>query len=315
MNNNLEIISTLLKNFLPALKTQTLFNARIATKMMKFHNCVMKNAFKNYINDITQFSNLCFVLTHDTYLVNNGLCHFLIKMNMLPSFLILLSNEYIRQSPIFFKLFKKIYEIIAHLLCAKGGIFCFIQNHTFLKLLFQIMQIFQTQLKKYEEINEKIDVKSLFDDNNLNSDFNFWPLDNDSLIISHSEEGNKMNEENYQEIKIGILARQITFILKYSISFINIIDNICVKILANNFDEDLVILLSDLVNLCRKNKLANFACRKIFENDYLFNIFIFLISVKSYEDYLEKEMEINLICEVFYLRKILLKCMIKIYFM
>ena len=90
MNNSLEIISSLLKNFLPALKTQTLFNARIATKMMKFHNCVMKNAFKNYINDITQYSNLSFVLIHDTHLVNNGMCQFLVRMNMLPSFLILL---------------------------------------------------------------------------------------------------------------------------------------------------------------------------------------------------------------------------------
>lgn len=90
MNNNLEIISTILKNFLPALKTQTLFNARVATKTMKFHNCVMKNAFKNYINDITQFSNLCFILIHDNHLVNNGMCQFLIKMNMLPSFFILL---------------------------------------------------------------------------------------------------------------------------------------------------------------------------------------------------------------------------------
>ena len=86
----MEIISNLLKNFLPALKTQTVFNARIATKMMKFHNCVMKNAFKNYINDITQYEKLSFVLIHDTHLVNNGMCQFLIKMNMLPSFLILL---------------------------------------------------------------------------------------------------------------------------------------------------------------------------------------------------------------------------------
>lgn len=79
-----------MKNLLPAVKTQTLFNARIATKMMKFHNCVTKNAFKPYINEITQYSNLSFVLLHDTHLVNNGMCQFLIKMNMLPSFFILL---------------------------------------------------------------------------------------------------------------------------------------------------------------------------------------------------------------------------------
>lgn len=164
------------------------------------------------------------------------------------------------------------------------------------------MQVFQTQLKKYEESNEKIDVKLLFDENNLNCSFENWPLDKESHFGTNIFEGSKLNEENSQEIKIGVLARQLTYILKYSISFINIIDNICVKILANNFDEEIVILLSDFANLCRKNKLANFACRKILENDYLLNIFVFFISVKSYEDYIEKEIEINLICEIFSLR-------------
>ena len=114
------------------------------------------------------------------------------------------------------------------------------------------------------------------------------------------QDGQQMKDENYQEIKIGILAKQITFILKYSISIINIMDTICVKILANSIDENMVMLLSDLANICGKNKVSNFACRKIFSNDMLFNILVFVVSVKNFDEFLVKEIEINLICEILY---------------
>jgi hypothetical protein len=165
------------------------------------------------------------------------------------------------------------------------------------------MQLFQTGLKKYEANTEKIDVKSIFDENNLNCCFEQWALDSDSIIISEMNDGLQTKDENYQEIKIGIFARQLAFILKYSISIINLMDTICVKILANSIDENMVILLSDLANICGKNKLSNFACRKIFSNDYLFNILIFVASVKNFEEFLIKEIEINLICEILYKSK------------
>ena len=163
-----------------------------------------------------------------------------------------------------------------------------------------MMQLFQVPLKKYEASSEKIDVKSIFDENHLNCCFDQWALDNDSIIISELHDGLKTSEENYMEIKIGVFARQFALILKYSICVINLMDTICGKILANDFDESLVVLLCDLANICKKNKLSNFACRKIFSNDYLFNILIFISSIKTYEEYLIKEVEINLICEILY---------------
>ena len=163
------------------------------------------------------------------------------------------------------------------------------------------MQLFQNGLKKYESSSgEKVDVKSMFDENSLNCCFEQWALDSDSIIISEMQDGQQMKDENYQEIKIGILAKQITFILKYSISIINIMDTICVKILANSIDENMVMLLSDLANICGKNKVSNFACRKIFSNDMLFNILVFVVSVKNFDEFLVKEIEINLICEILY---------------
>lgn len=165
------------------------------------------------------------------------------------------------------------------------------------------MQLFQGPLKKFESNTGKINVKSVFDENHLNCCFDQWALDKNSIIISDIHDGVKLTDESYTEIKIGIFARQLTLILKYSIAAINLIDNICVKILANTFDENIVILLSDLANICRKNKLSNFACRKIFSNDYLFNILIFVASIKNYDEFLEKEIEINLIFEILYQSK------------
>ena len=162
------------------------------------------------------------------------------------------------------------------------------------------MQLFQVPLKKYEASTEKIDVKSVFDENHLNCCFDQWALDCDSILISKLHDGVKMTDENYLEIKIGVFARQLVLILKYSISIINVMDTICNRILANTFDENVVVLLSDLANISGKNKLANFASRKIFSNDYLFNILVFIISVKNYEEFLDKEVEINLICEILY---------------
>lgn len=72
------------------MKTQTLFNAKTSSKQLKFHNCVSKHALKNYLAEISIFSNLVFVIQHDGHLVNEGMSKFLSKMNLLPSILIIL---------------------------------------------------------------------------------------------------------------------------------------------------------------------------------------------------------------------------------
>lgn len=77
-------------------------------------------------------------------------------------------------------------------------------------------------------------------------------------------------------------------------------DGICVKILSNNFDEDLVNLLSDLAKISGKNKISQYAARKMLSVDYLMNILLFIVNFKDDKEWEEREAEIMMIFEILY---------------
>lgn len=78
------------------------------------------------------------------------------------------------------------------------------------------------------------------------------------------------------------------------------IDAVCVKILAGSFDENLVALLGDIARITCKNKISNYATRKILSNNYFFNILVFIINGKNEKELIDRESEIQLIFEIFF---------------
>ena len=83
----------MLKNFLPLLISQLLFNGKMVTGELKFEDCVTKTFFKDKLQSIGIMSQLVTILKHDNYVITRDLSLLMKKMNLVPALAICLVTK------------------------------------------------------------------------------------------------------------------------------------------------------------------------------------------------------------------------------
>lgn len=101
-------------------------------------------------------------------------------------------------------------------------------------------------------------------------------------------------------VRIGIFARQLSATLKYIIHATNCLDKICVRKMADDFDEVLLQNLSQIAHIATKNRISNQALRSMMQNDFVVHLLTSIMNAKTLEDVYFKNAEIALISEILY---------------
>ena len=107
-------------------------------------------------------------------------------------------------------------------------------------------------------------------------------------------------KQNFQNLKIGILSKLLSDFIKYSISAINLIDALYVRSFACDieYSAEVIIRITELSEIANNNSFSNYALAKVLQNEWAFEIFLNILTVKNLEDYQLRENEINLLSEI-----------------
>ena len=75
----------MLKNSLPILVSQLLFNGRMVTGELKFEECVAKLFLKDRLQGIGMMNQLVSILKHDNFVLSHGMSILFKRLNFLPA--------------------------------------------------------------------------------------------------------------------------------------------------------------------------------------------------------------------------------------
>jgi hypothetical protein len=82
-----------LKNFLPILISQLLYNGKASTGELKFEECITKGIFKDQLQNTGIMSHLVNILKHDCLVITREMSSLFKKMNLIPAFTVCLVTD------------------------------------------------------------------------------------------------------------------------------------------------------------------------------------------------------------------------------
>lgn len=298
----------MLKNFLPVLVSQLLYNGKSATGELKFEECISKGFFKDQLQNTGIMSHLVTILKHDCSVITRELSSLFKKMNLIPAltvclvrlFLFLLNvkaSDYVQQSPHFEDLFMRIRNLFVIILGAKGGA-CFVTKHSEqIKVFLNVLEHLQLDLKTLEHSDRVL--AKIYQEDNILGIFDYGE-DFEMNILKSVSEKMKDQKLNVKRVRLGLFAKQLSTTIKYIVHATNCIDKICVKKIAENYDEGLIQNLSQISHISAKNRISNHALRSVLINDFMMQIFTSIMQAKTPDEVSFKTAEIALISEILY---------------
>lgn len=200
-------------------------------------------------------------------------------------------------SPHFEDLFVRIRNIFAAILGAKGGA-CFIAtNPQEVKLILNVLEYHQQDLKRMEA--SLPEDQRVYHEDNILGIFDYGSEFDMSILNGIKE---NIDEKRFSKrlVRIGIFARQISTSLKYIVHATNCLDKICVRKMADDYDERLLQNLSQIAHIATKNRISNQALRSLMHNDFVVQLLTSVMTAKTFDDVYFKNAEIALISEILY---------------
>jgi len=166
-----------------------------------------------------------------------------------------------------------------------------------LKIVLNVLEYLQKDLKKHEgNLPEQMKV---FNEDNMFGIFDNCPSHEMSILngLKDVENGHRIP---VKMIRVGIFARQLSATLKYIVHAINAVDLICVRQMADNYDEVMLINLTQLARISNKNRISNQALRSVMINEGFMQLMIAIMSSKNAQDVADKTGEIAMAAEIVY---------------
>ncbi len=173
-----------------------------------------------------------------------------------------------------------------------------------MKIVLNVLEYLQKDLKKFETLFPEH--SQSFNEDNIFGIFDNCPNMDMNILNSLKETSNTSHRFSNKMIRVGIFSRQLALTLKYIIHAINAIDLICVRQMADNYDEVMLINLTQVAHIANKNRISNQALRSLMINDYFMQLMVAIMSAKSAEEIVDKTGEIAMVAEIIYQGKILL---------
>jgi hypothetical protein len=183
------------------------------------------------------------------------------------------------------------------ILGSKGGSCFLANNQQELKLILNILEYHQQDLKRMEaSLPEE---QRVYYEDNILGIFDYG-TDFDMNILNGVKENIDEKKFSKRLVRIGIFARQLSSTLKYIIHGTNCLDKICVRKMADDYDEVLVQNLSQIAHMATKNRISNQTLRSMMKNDFIVQLFTSIMSAKTFDEVYFKSAEIALICDILY---------------
>ena len=166
-----------------------------------------------------------------------------------------------------------------------------------LKIVLNVLEYLQKDLKKHEA-NLPEDFK-VFNEDNMFGIFDNCPNFEMNILngLKDIENGHRIP---VKMIRVGVFARQLSASLKYIVHAINAYDLICVRHMADNYDEVMLINLTQLARISNKNRISNQALRSLMINELFMQLLIAIMSAKNVEEVSDKSGEIAMAAEIIY---------------
>lgn len=164
------------------------------------------------------------------------------------------------------------------------------------KFLLNVLDYLQQDLKKQEaEFPEKM---KMFSEENIFGIFDYCQ-ETDMNILNNLKEidGQK---QNLKRLRIGIFARQLSATVKYIIHAINAFDLVCARYMAMNYEEVVLVNLTQIAQISNKSRISNQALRSLMINDVFTQILISIMASKTPEEVSEKNGEIAVAADIIY---------------
>lgn len=188
-------------------------------------------------------------------------------------------------------------KLLTVILGAKGGV-CFLgKNPDHTKLLLNVLEYLQKDLKAMESIYPE-EMKAFSEDNMLGI-FDYCE-DFDMNILNSIKDITKEKRFSLNKARLGIFARQLSATLKYIVHTINSIDIICVKVMAEDYNEILLQNLTQIAYIANKNRISNQALRAVMINEFGMQLMVSIMSAKTPEEVSNKSAEIALASDIIY---------------
>jgi len=188
-------------------------------------------------------------------------------------------------------------NIFVTILNSKGGVCSLVKSPENVKALLNVLEYLQQNLKRIEQILPEH--KRIYTEDKMVGIFDYGE-DFEMNILNGLTEGLSDLNVDKKRIRIGIFARQLSYTLKYIVHSINCIDKICVRKMAEDYNEVLIQNLTQIAHLASKNRVANQALRSVMINDFVIQLFTSFIGAKTPDEVLDKAAEIALVSDILY---------------
>ena len=186
------------------------------------------------------------------------------------------------------------------ILGAKGGACFLTQYPSHIKLVINTLEYLQTDLRTLDNAFPE-EMKAFTEDNMLGI-FDYCQ-DTHMNILNSIKDKFDTKQVSLKMVKTGIYARQLSATLKYVVHAINTIDHMCVKHMAEVYDETLLQDLTQLAHISNKNRVSNQALRALVINEFVMQLLVSIMSAKTVDEIINKSAEITLVCEIIYQSK------------
>jgi len=154
----------------------------------------------------------------------------------------------------------------------------------------------QKDLKKQEQ--EHPEKLRMFREENIFGIFDYCQ-ETDMNILNNLKEING-HKHNLRRLRIGIFARQFAATIKYIIHAINAFDLICARYMAQNYEEVVLVNLTQIAQIANKSRISNQALRSLMINDVFTQSLISIMASKTPEEVSEKNGEIAISADIIY---------------
>jgi len=192
-------------------------------------------------------------------------------------------------------------KIFVTILGAKGGVCFLAKNPQDIKLILNILEYLQKDLKELEaQVPEEM---KAFHEDNMAGLFDYCE-EFEMNILNSIKDTLKGKNFSEKKVRLGILARQLSSTLKYIIHAINALDIICVKHMAEDYNEILLLNLTQIAHIVNKNRVSNQALKSLMVNDFVMQLLISIMASKNAEEVANKSAEITLAAEIIYQSKV-----------